>query len=72
MQMRRQSSRDVVTRAVARGEIAPQDDPDLLLDALGGIVHVRSLITRQPLRPGDAPRIVSAVLDGFRRSGPLP
>jgi AcrR family transcriptional regulator len=65
MTHRRLASREVVLRAVARGELSPQPDPDLLLDAVGGIIHVRSLITRKPLRPSDASRVVDTVLNGF-------
>jgi AcrR family transcriptional regulator len=64
MESRRVSSRAVITRAVARGELPAQSDPDLVLDAVGGIVHTRSLITRQPVRRSDAERIVDLVLTG--------
>jgi AcrR family transcriptional regulator len=42
---RREHDRRILTRGVARGEIAPQVDLDVVLDALHGPIYYRALVT---------------------------
>ncbi|RSN71133.1 TetR/AcrR family transcriptional regulator [Actinomadura sp. WAC 06369] len=56
--------RPVFDRAAARGELAPDADPMLLMDLLAGAVWVRVAFRGLPVGDGFAERAVAAVLDG--------
>ena len=62
---RRRRPREMVRRAVDRGELPAGTDVELLLDLLGGTVIFRELIARQPTDRADVERMVAAVLPGF-------
>lgn len=55
----------IIDRALARGELAPGADRELVFDLSVGAVFMRFLVTRQPMTPGHAKRIVDAVLLGY-------
>ncbi|WP_354637719.1 TetR/AcrR family transcriptional regulator [Kitasatospora camelliae] len=55
----------VFDRAVARGELAADTDPALVMDLLAGAVWLRAVLRRRPLEPEFAARTVAAVLDGL-------
>lgn len=59
----------VFTRAVARGELAPDSDPMLLVDLLAGAVWVRVVLRRLPLERDFVARAVRTVLAGARGTG---
>jgi AcrR family transcriptional regulator len=59
---RRQAYRRVLALAIARGELAPTVDQDLILDLLIGPIWTRLLITRAPITAGYIESIVDAVL----------
>ncbi|MGW6536546.1 TetR/AcrR family transcriptional regulator [Streptomyces sp. NPDC055051] len=54
----------MVRRAVDRGELPPATDPALLIEALGGPLLTRALISGAPLDDDLAPRLVDLVLAG--------
>lgn len=60
--------RDILERAVARGELRADLDYELTMDLLTGPIVLRALATRGPLEPELADHIAYAVLDGV---GPL-
>jgi AcrR family transcriptional regulator len=62
---RRLAYRRVLARAVARGELDPDVDQDLIIDLLMGPVWTRLLITQVPLPPTLADEIVDAVLRAY-------
>ena len=62
---RRQAYRRVLALAVARGELAPTVDQDLLIDLLIGPTWTRLLITRDPITREYVDSIVEAVLVAF-------
>jgi AcrR family transcriptional regulator len=62
---RRQRPRAVVQRAVARGELPPDTDVELLVDLLGGTVIYRELIALVPTDDAVIERLVDALLRGF-------
>jgi AcrR family transcriptional regulator len=62
---RRLAYRRVLTRAVARGELHPDVDHDLVIDLLMGPVWTRLLITQDPIQETLAGDIVDAVLRAF-------
>ena len=49
-------------RAAAEGEIAPDADPELLVDLLSGPIFYRQLLRRTPTSDDDVRAIVAAVL----------
>jgi hypothetical protein len=55
---------DVLRRGVERGDLRPDIDFQMATDLLYGPIYFRLLITRRPLRPSDAERIVDSVLRG--------
>lgn len=62
---RRLRPREVVGRAIERGELPADTEVELLVDLLGGSVIYRELIAGQPTFRDDAERMVDAVLPGF-------
>ena len=62
---RRQAYRRVLALAIARGELAPSVDQDLLIDLLIGPIWTRMLITRDPITREYMDSIVEAVLVAF-------
>lgn len=54
---------EVVQRGIARGELPPGTDPDLLIEALIGPLYLRLLVTGRTLDGEYADRIVDLVLD---------
>lgn len=67
---RRDALRPVVERGIARGELRPDTDAGLLLEALISPLHVRLLLTGEPIDAILAERIVDLVLEGSRRREP--
>ncbi|MGX1759627.1 TetR/AcrR family transcriptional regulator [Streptomyces lydicus] len=59
----------VFDRAVARGEIAADTDPMLLMDLLAGAAWVRIVLRRLPLEKDFVARTVRTVLNGARVAG---
>jgi AcrR family transcriptional regulator len=55
---------DLIERGIARGEIRPDVDTELMADLLGGPFLVRKLITGKPVTTQLADQIVTLVLDG--------
>jgi len=66
---RRAATSAIVTRAVARGDLAADADGDLLLDLLAGIIAQRVLLRRLPLRDDFPEMIVDQLLGGFAPAG---
>ena len=62
---RRQAYRRVLAMAIARGELAPSVDQELLIDLLIGPIWTRVLITRDPITREYVDSIVEAVLMAF-------
>jgi AcrR family transcriptional regulator len=61
----RDRNRDMIRRAVARGELLPNTDPDLLLDLLTGFVWLRGHVHHQHMEDALAQTIVDSVLPQF-------
>ena len=62
---RRQAYRRVLALAIARGELAPTVDQELLMDLLIGPIWTRLLITRDPITGDYVDSIVETVLIAF-------
>jgi AcrR family transcriptional regulator len=62
IQDRRQRPREVVERAIARGELPPGTDVDLVLDLIGAVPFYRELVSGQPMDEREAERVVDVVL----------
>ena len=54
----------LIERGIARGEIRPDVDVEVVADLLGGPIVMRTLITGMPVTPRLARQIVALVLDG--------
>lgn len=61
---RRSLIQPVFERAIARGEVSPQADLQLLLETLIGVFYVRAFVLREPLDETLPERIVDLVLSG--------
>ena len=59
---RRQAIVDLVVRGVQAGEVRGTIDPELATTTLLGAIFYRRLMTRKPLDPADAGRLVDLVL----------
>ena len=70
-QERFEMAREIVRRAIVRGELAAGTDPNLLLDAFLGPLYLRLLITGEPLDETFAQRVVDFLLDGGPTRRPL-
>jgi AcrR family transcriptional regulator len=66
---RRQAYRKVLALAIARGELAPSSDQDLLIDLLIGPMWLRLLLTHDPITPAYVDSNVEAVLTAFGVTG---
>ena len=62
---RRQAYRRVLALAIARGELAPSGDQELLIDLLIGPIWTRLLITRDPITREYVDSIVETVVAAF-------
>jgi AcrR family transcriptional regulator len=67
---RRLAYRRVLGRAIARGELEPEVDQDLLIDLLVGPIWTRLLITHDPITHALVDDIVDAVTRAFPPPGP--
>jgi AcrR family transcriptional regulator len=56
--------------AVARGEVAPDVDITLLLDTLGGALHVRLVMKNEPVDHVFIAQVVDVLLNGVRGKNP--
>ncbi|MGH9760709.1 MAG: TetR/AcrR family transcriptional regulator [Blastocatellia bacterium] len=63
---RREVTRMVLRRAIKRGELRPDTDVDLVIDAIGGAATFRLLNGHAPLNKKFADALVSLVLSGCR------
>lgn len=63
------ADRQIVQRAIARGELPADADPDLVIEALLGPLYVRLLITGAPLDMAFMERVVDLLLAGLLRGG---
>jgi AcrR family transcriptional regulator len=61
---RRQFVFDLIERGIARGEIRPDVDVELVADLLSGPIVMRTLLTGRPVTTRVANEIVALVLDG--------
>jgi AcrR family transcriptional regulator len=64
---RRRAFHQAMNRAVARGELDPSLDHDLVIDLLVGPLWTRLLVSDAPMTERDVKAIVDAVLDGVSR-----
>jgi AcrR family transcriptional regulator len=62
VQDRRKRPREVVERAVARGQLPPGTDIELVLDLVGAVPFYRELVSGQSLDDRYAERVVDAIL----------
>lgn len=62
---RRELSLARLQRGIDRGQIRPDIDPELVLDAIYGPFWLRLMIGHLPMRRADARRVVDAVWDGI-------
>ena len=60
----------IVERGIERGEVRPGTEPSEVIEAVIGPIHLRLLLTREPVDPGFIERVVDTVVDGVgaRRS----
>jgi AcrR family transcriptional regulator len=63
---RRERPREVVERAVARGQLPAGTDVELVLDLVGAVPFYRELVSGEPMDECDVQRVVDVVLAGFR------
>jgi AcrR family transcriptional regulator len=69
---RRRLSATALNRAIARGEMTPDTDQELLLDLLLGPLWFRLLVSGAPIAPEEARAVVELVLDGALPRPPRP
>jgi AcrR family transcriptional regulator len=55
----------IVVRAIERGEVAPSTDPRVVVEAVLGPLHLRLLLTREPVDDTFLASIVDVVVDGI-------
>ncbi len=67
---RRAVTRGVVERAMARGELAPDTDPDIVTDLLVGPLFYRHLVSRAPLTDSYADEVVDSVVAALAAPAP--
>lgn len=60
----------MLNRAIARGEMSPDVDQELLLDLLLGPLWFRLLVSGAPVTPGEARSVVELVLEGALSRSP--
>jgi AcrR family transcriptional regulator len=54
----------IVERAIERGEVRRGTEPSEVIEAVIGPIHLRLLLTHEPVDPGFIERIVDTVVDG--------
>jgi AcrR family transcriptional regulator len=59
----------IVERAIARGELPPDTDGNLVIETLIGPLYVRLLLTGEPIDADYASGVARLVAAGFARSG---
>lgn len=69
MKPRRKEAYATLRRGIERGELPPNVDLDLVLDALYGPLFLRYLVRHQPITKGFVDRICDVVLQGFLAKG---
>jgi hypothetical protein len=69
---RRRLYATMLNRAIARGELTPEVDQELLLDLLLGPLWFRLLVSGAPITPEEARSVVELVLDGALARGTRP
>ena len=62
---KRERYRAVIRRAITRGELRPDADPELVIDTFVSAVLYRFLVTDLPLDPRFASNVVDTVLHAF-------
>ncbi len=62
---RRNAAIDIFERAVARGEIKPTADREMIVDLISGFSWYRKLIAGIPLPDADAETMAALILDGI-------
>lgn len=67
---RRRVTRTVLQRAIERGQLRPETDIDLFIDALGGAVTFRLLQGHAPLTTGFTDALIALLLSGCRNAQP--
>lgn len=67
---RRRSGRGILRRAVARGELGPDVDVDLVLDLIVGPAAYRCFLSHQPITPDLLVRALDLVLAGLAGTAP--
>jgi len=65
---RRLAYHRILGRAIARGELDPDVDQDMIIDMLIGPIWTRLLITRDPITDG----LIEAIVDAILRAYPPP
>ncbi|MFD7843775.1 TetR/AcrR family transcriptional regulator [Nocardia sp. NPDC059764] len=68
--VRLDATRVMLDRAVARGEIGPAPDPELVLEILTAPIHFRKLLVREPFAADYTEQVVDFVLSGLRWTPP--
>jgi len=63
---RQRGTQELWDRAVSRGEVQEDIDPDLAMDLVFGPIMWRLVSGRRPLTEDDADAIVNSVLNGLR------
>jgi AcrR family transcriptional regulator len=63
---RRRTSIDAVARGIERGEVAPDTDPDLLVDMIAGPIFYRTLVTGAALDDVVLAALVDAAIETHR------
>lgn len=61
---------EMLDRAVARGDLRDDIDPDLILDMLGSLVHYRALFGHAPTTGTQVEHAVEALLRGIATNYP--
>ena len=64
---RAKEAREVIARAIDRGELPTDADSDLLIETVLGPIYLRMLVTGGPLSPAFLTRVVDLALNGATR-----
>jgi AcrR family transcriptional regulator len=62
---RRERPRHAVERGVARGDLAPDADVEMILDVVGGVAFYRELVSGEPVDDAYVGRLVDRVVAAF-------
>jgi AcrR family transcriptional regulator len=68
MNPRRDRARTVLERGIARGELRPEFDEEILFDQLYGALYFRLLVSGQPLNRRFTDKLVEQAFEGLRRT----